>query len=73
MGAYGGPFVTDGEGAVDEFADEGFGVGCYGDDDGLGYGLGEGLVDELADGFALKADAAVGCVAVHLGWGHEVF
>ena len=73
MGAYGGPFVTNGEGAVDELADEGFRVGGYGDDDGLGDGLGEGLVDEFTDGFPLKADAAVGCVAVHLRGCHEVF
>jgi hypothetical protein len=29
------------------------------------------LVDEFADGFALEADAAVGCVAFELEWGHE--
>lgn len=72
VGADGCPFVADGEGAVDELADEGLGVGCYGDDDGLGHGLREGLVDELADGFAFEADAAVGCVAVDLRGGHVV-
>lgn len=64
------PFVADGEGAVDELAEEGFGVRSHGDDDGGGDGLGEGLVDEFADGFALEADAAVGCVAFLLGRRH---
>jgi hypothetical protein len=67
-----GPFIANGEGAVDEVANEGFGIGCHGDDDGLGDGLRESLVDEFADGFPLKADAAVGCVAVNLE-GRHVF
>lgn len=71
MGGCDGPFVADGEGAVDDGADEGFRVGCDGDDDGLGDGLGEGLVDELADGFALEADAAVVFVALLLERRHE--
>ena len=72
MSADGGPFVSDGKCAVDQLADEGFGVGGYSDDDGLGYGLGERLVDKFADSFALEADAAVGCVAVDLRGRHVV-
>jgi len=73
VSADGGPFVADREGAVDEFTDESFRVGRYGDDDRLRYGLGECLIDEFTDCFALEANTAVGCVAVHLGGGHEVF
>lgn len=65
------PFVADGESAVDEFAQEGFGVGCYGDDDWCRDRLGEGLIDEFADGFAFEADAAVCCVAFLLRGRHE--
>lgn len=37
--ARGRPLVADGEGAIDDLADEGFAVGGYGYDDGLGDGL----------------------------------
>lgn len=71
MCSYDGAFVTDGEGTVDEFADEGFCVRCYGDYDGLWDRLGERLVDEFADCFFFEAGAAIGCVAVCLRGGHE--
>lgn len=69
MGAGGGPFIADGEGEVNEFANEDFCVAVYGYDDGLGYGLGEGLVCDFADDFFFELYAAVDVVAVGLVFG----
>ena len=64
--ACGGPFISDGKGAVDKFADEGFAVGGNSGYDGLRGGLGKGLVDELPNCVALEADAAVHRIALRL-------